>query len=267
MEQQADEFECPDIRDRYRRQGGDGRAGRGATESRRRRVARAPRALVRRGGRRMAARSRRSGRCASSRRTAWSRTRRSRSSTLISCRNLLIYLDADLQDRVVRTFHYALATRRTFFFSARRRASAATAKLFAALDKKHHIFQRRDADASISELCRLSRSGAQPAFARGGARRFAGDDRIDRSARRALEKYSPAYVVIDRHENICAISGGEVGRYLGPSPGSASLNLFSNLRKTLRPVVRAALQTMFGDRTNPPSRTALRSRSRAEATP
>jgi two-component system, chemotaxis family, CheB/CheR fusion protein len=27
---------------------------------------------------------------------------------LISCRNLLIYMDADLQDRVLRTFHYAL---------------------------------------------------------------------------------------------------------------------------------------------------------------
>src|SRR6202034_2656138 len=37
----------------------------------------------------------------------------------------------------------------------------------------------------------------------------------------------------------------EAGRYLEPSAGAANLNLFRNLRKTLRPAVRAALQTAF----------------------
>ena len=54
------------------------------------------------------ARSGKSGRCASSPRIAWSRTHRSPGWICISCRNLLIYMDADLQDRVLRIFHYAL---------------------------------------------------------------------------------------------------------------------------------------------------------------
>ena len=57
--------------------------------------------------------------------------------------------------------------------------------------------------------------------------------------------------MIDKHENIIRYSGGEAGRYLEPSTGAANLNLFSNLRKTLRPTVRAALQAVLA--TNEPA--------------
>jgi two-component system CheB/CheR fusion protein len=163
---------------------------------------------------------------------------------LISCRNLLIYMDVDLQDRVLRTFHYALKSDGVLFLGPSEGVTR-HAKLFAVLDKKHHIFQRRDADARFPNMP-FTRAAHSPPSPVGGASPLSnGDDRIDRSARRALVKYSPAYVVIDRHENIIRYSGGEVGRYLEPSTGAASLNLFSNLRKTLRPIVRAALQTVL----------------------
>ncbi len=67
-------------------------------------------------------------------------------------------------------------------------------------------------------------------------------DPIDAEVRRVMEKYSPAYVVIDRQHDILRFSGGDVGRYLEPSPGTASLNLFGIVRKALRPAVRAAVQ-------------------------
>ncbi len=44
---------------------------------------------------------------------------------LISCRNLLIYLETGLQDRLMQTFHYALATGRLSVSSASRKASRA----------------------------------------------------------------------------------------------------------------------------------------------
>ena len=69
-----------------------------------------------------------------------------------------------------------------------------------------------------------------------------GDDRLDKYARRTLEKYSPVYVMIDQRHEIVRFSGGEIGLYLGPSAGAASLNLFDILRKPLRAVVRAAVQ-------------------------
>jgi len=50
-------------------------------------------------------------------------------------------------------------------------------------------------------------------------------------------------MVVDRQHNILRFSGGEAARYLEPSAGAANLSLFNNLRKSLRPIVRAALQT------------------------
>ena len=160
---------------------------------------------------------------------------------LISCRNLLIYMNADLQDRVLKTFHYALKPHGTLLLGPSE-SMTRQARHFTNTDKKHRIFQREDADASPPEIAPRASSQATPQQAQNGPSPMPGDDRIDRAARRALEKYSPVYVVIDRHHDILRFSGGEAGRYLEPSTGTASLGLFGLLRKALRPVVRTAVQ-------------------------
>ena len=159
---------------------------------------------------------------------------------LISCRNLLIYLDGELQSHLIRTFHHALRPE-GFLFLGSSEGLSRHANLFTPLDKKHRIFARVEVRAALPPpLPTPARVLGQPK----GAVSMS-DDRIDRSARRALEKYSPVYVVIDQHHGILRFSGSAIGDYLGPSPGMASLNLFDILRKPLRPVVRAALQAMF----------------------
>ena len=162
---------------------------------------------------------------------------------LISCRNLLIYLDTDLQDRVVRTFHYALRPGGTLFLGPSE-SLAHNAKFFTTLDKTHRIFRRHDGEIVPPEFPPAATAIRVEAHLAGPRAPSGGEDQIDRSARGALEKYSPVYVVIDKHHEILRFSGGESGHYLEPSPGAASLNLFSILRKPLRPIVRTALQTM-----------------------
>jgi two-component system, chemotaxis family, CheB/CheR fusion protein len=61
-----------------------------------------------------------------------------------------------------------------------------------------------------------------------------------------MDKYSPAYFVIDKNHDILQFSGGEAAPYLEPSSGAATLGLFSLLRKTLRSQVRAAVQKAIG---------------------
>jgi len=164
---------------------------------------------------------------------------------LISCRNLLIYMDAGLQDRVLRTFHYALRPG-GFLCLGQSEGVTRNAKLFAAVDKKHRIYQRRAPpvptlpDFPLAVHAALTQPGlvAIPTAPRV-------QDRIDHGIRRVMEKHSPAYVVIDKHHEIQRFSGGEVGRYLEPSPGTASLNLFGIVRKALRPAVRAAVQKAY----------------------
>ena len=160
---------------------------------------------------------------------------------LISCRNLMIYMDSDLQDRVLRTFHYALKPDGLLFLGLSEGFSG-HGKLFKIQDKAAHIFQRQDADAAYPPMPVPAQ--VPPAVDRltGETGRPAGD-RVDRGVRTALAKYSPVFLVVDRHSNIVRYSGGEAAQYLEPSAGAASLSLLSNLRKSLRIVVRTALQS------------------------
>jgi len=62
---------------------------------------------------------------------------------LVSCRNLLIYLNPDLQERVVRMFHYALRPDGILFLGPSEGVTRG-AYLFEPVDAKHRLFRRRD---------------------------------------------------------------------------------------------------------------------------
>jgi two-component system CheB/CheR fusion protein len=162
---------------------------------------------------------------------------------LVSCRNLLIYLDAETQDRVMRTFHFALKLGGALFLGSSE-AVTRTAKLFAVKDKKHRIFERLAiAGPSLPDLS-TARRIVPPAPPAGlaSAAESGSADRIDKDARRLMEKYAPPHMVVDRDHEIVRFSGGDVSQYLEPSIGSPSFNLFNILRKNLRTPVRAVLQ-------------------------
>jgi two-component system CheB/CheR fusion protein len=62
---------------------------------------------------------------------------------LISCRNLLIYLGAGVAEKVIPLFHYALNPGGVCS-SAPRKASASFTDLFAVLDRKAKLYQRKE---------------------------------------------------------------------------------------------------------------------------
>ena len=158
---------------------------------------------------------------------------------LISCRNLLIYIDPMMQDRVMRTFHYALKPAGRLFLGTSESVTR-TARLFSALDKKYRIFERCETDGlHLPELPARGPTGEMPTIPR--ARPSQAGDLIEKGARRQMEKYYPPHVVIDLRHQIVRFSGGSMGKYLEPSPGAPSFALFDILRKPLRPAVRALL--------------------------
>jgi CheB methylesterase len=106
-------------------------------------------------------------------------------------------------------------------------------KLFTALNRSHHILQRRDADGVTPGLSLAATALHPPPHLTGATAPPSGIDRIDRNVRQALAKYSPVYLGIDRHHNILRFSGGEAGRYLEPSAG-ASCSRASSRRPCLR---------------------------------
>ena len=168
---------------------------------------------------------------------------------LISCRNLLIYLDADLQEKVLHMFHYSLNASGYLFLGPSEGINRQTL-YFGGVNNKHRIFRRLSKQGEPHAL-RLHERAREPSMKQ-KTRPLAvpRDDQIARKARQVMEKHSPAYLVIDKNAEILTFSGGEVGRYLEPSFGAASLNLYTILRKALRHIVREAVSAALG--TNEP---------------
>lgn len=70
---------------------------------------------------------------------------------LVSCRNVLIYLQRPLQDRVLRMFHYALR-RGGYLFLGPSEGVDGAKQLYAEVDKKARLYLRENAPASLPEL-------------------------------------------------------------------------------------------------------------------
>lgn len=159
---------------------------------------------------------------------------------LISCRNFLIYVDPAVQDRIMRTFHYALKPGGHLLLGSSESVTRSSG-LFTARDKKNRIFERLA--ASGVSLPDLSSGGRIPERSPTTQTTRTGlDDRIDKSARRVMERYNPPHMVIDQQNHIVRFSPGAVGQYLEPSPGAPSFALFDILHKALRSPVRAVLR-------------------------
>jgi two-component system, chemotaxis family, CheB/CheR fusion protein len=165
---------------------------------------------------------------------------------LVSCRNVLIYLDNELQDRLMHTFHYALVPG-GYLFLGNSESVTRNSRLFTALDKKHRVLQRRASRA-------VTLPAFQPGVMRAGKslellplRRRSAEDMIDKAITRLMQQYAPAYMIIDRNHDITRFSGAETRHYLEPTQGAASLNLFSIVLQSLRPAVRAAVSQALAD--------------------
>ena len=157
---------------------------------------------------------------------------------LVCCRNLLIYFEPQLQQRVIATFHYALRPGRHLFLGPSE-SVASQADLFAPLDKRHRLYIRREVAASVLAFP-LPRSPADSMPTAKPALRPAPDD-IDRRAARTVARYAPAFVVVNRQHDVLRFSG-QTARFLEPATGVASLNLLALLHTDLRTAARTALK-------------------------
>jgi two-component system CheB/CheR fusion protein len=158
---------------------------------------------------------------------------------LISCRNLLIYLNSELQGRVIPVFHYALKPN-GFLFLGTSENLTQHGELFSAVDKKNRIYQRRADGGAVPYLPALFRRYGVPAVMGGE-----GKVTVERSLRqrvdaRVLERYIPPNVVVTRDGDIINYSGG-TGKYLEAPPGRPSRSIMAMARRGLRFALRSAL--------------------------
>ncbi|HVG48515.1 MAG TPA: CheR family methyltransferase, partial [Rubellimicrobium sp.] len=162
---------------------------------------------------------------------------------LISCRNLLIYLDTDLQSRVIPLFHFALRPGGVLFLGNSENVSGHKDH-FTPVSPRSRIFQRVETSTptipnfpftSVDRRL-LSHSGQTPS--REGSQLDLED--FTRRAERITERHVPANVLIDPDHNVLHFSDRTVP-FINPTRGAASLNLLQLVHPDLRIDLRAAL--------------------------
>jgi two-component system CheB/CheR fusion protein len=160
---------------------------------------------------------------------------------LVSCRNVLIYMDAALQKRVMPLLHYALNPNGFLFLGTSENVGTA-ADLFDVVDAKNRVFARRGAATLPLEFStHLSAEGRpRPVGRDDGAPLWTALDVQKEADRVLLARYSPVGVVADETMTVLQFRG-RTAPYLEPAPGMASLDLFRMLREGLLAEVRAAV--------------------------
>jgi two-component system CheB/CheR fusion protein len=163
---------------------------------------------------------------------------------LISCRNLLIYLGGDLQKKLLPLFHYALNPG-GFLFLGTSESVGEFSELFAALDRQHKLYQRKEDFYSPGQVAHsgfLSPVTATAVAARNAERPGPSPRPVplrELTEQGLLQQYDPAAALVNGHGDILYLHG-RTGRYLEPTPGEPGVN---NILKMAREGLRYELTT------------------------
>jgi len=166
---------------------------------------------------------------------------------LISCRNLLIYLERSLQQQVCAVFHYGLKSARFLFLGSAETADTA-ADLFAPLDRESRIYAAKPSASHTLpilpqfptperlQLARPAASAFEPPSAQPGA-----------AHAKALEQSAPPSALVDAGQNIHHLSE-TAGRFILHAAGPMSRQLTAVVRPELRLDLKLALARALDQR-------------------
>ncbi len=164
---------------------------------------------------------------------------------LITCRNLLIYFNTELQRKIIPIFHYSLLPNGILFLGSSETISVFV-DLFTLVDKKWKIYRRRDSIFST-----------QPFIDFPITHTFRKNDEIimkkselknitQLAEKIILQSYSPNCVLITESGEILYIHG-KTGKYLELTNGEAKMNIFDmareGLKQELPPMIRKVISS------------------------
>ncbi|MEI6115135.1 MAG: chemotaxis protein CheB [Burkholderiales bacterium] len=161
---------------------------------------------------------------------------------LLSCRNLMIYLESELQNRLISMFHYALKPGGVLFLSPSEGIGNHT-ELFSVLNRKWKFY------AAIPSVNSARTLMTNPlAWVSDHKDKMPGEAQqkpeevnfIDLARRLLIQYFAPPSLITDRNGNIFYIHG-DTGKYLRPAPGITSANAFTMAREGLESELRAAV--------------------------
>ena len=163
---------------------------------------------------------------------------------LVSCCNVMIYLDPVLQKKILSTIHYSLNSN-GYLVVGKSETVGAAAHLFAQAGKKYKVFSKNDTASGgmfemqyrLPEIERTEQSKNRRAAQREVTQATGLEKTINDIL---LLKYVPASVLVNYNLDILQFRGS-TGVYLEPAPGRASLNLLKMARPGLAFELRSAV--------------------------
>jgi len=178
---------------------------------------------------------------------------------LISCRNLMIYLEPSLQKKIIPMFHYALK-KGGFLFLGASESVGGFGELFDTVSKKNKIFVRKMAPTRAFQIPvkqdsreRFTRTmnSAPPqvsAAGQGGSKdSLLSELNAEREADRVtVSQFAPPGVLIDSDFQVLQFRG-RTGAYLEAPTGKATFDLLRMAREGLMLPLRAAINSAKKD--------------------
>ena len=168
---------------------------------------------------------------------------------LVSCRNLLIYLEPSLQKKALPTFHYALKPEGFLLLGASESIGGFT-DLFEAVDKKHKIYSKKPAPTPAFHLPLKKEHGEpppgwRPPLPRGQESEPPEDFRGELNARREADRitvhqFAPPGVLVNADLQVLQFRG-LTGAYLEAPTGKPSLDVLKMAREGLMLPLRSAI--------------------------
>ncbi|MGB8353172.1 MAG: chemotaxis protein CheB [Chthoniobacteraceae bacterium] len=164
---------------------------------------------------------------------------------LISCRNLLIYLEPVLQKKLMPVFHYALNAD-GFLMLGSAETTGAYEELFRPVDQKNKIYQKKPGNPRVSfNPDGFYQSHEQAAFHEKSIgyqeESWTRLDVLKEADRVLMTKYCPPAIVVDENMEIIQFRG-QITPFIEPATGEASLSLYKMVREGLQIELRGAIQ-------------------------
>jgi two-component system CheB/CheR fusion protein len=163
---------------------------------------------------------------------------------LISCRNLLIYLNSQLQKKLLPIFHYALKPDGVLLLGPSETIGPAV-DLFETSDKRWKIYRRKESAMALHTLPEIPAhplERMETANLLGAAAQHPREIRLSVQLERVLlNRFTPASLVVNERGDILYIHG-RTGAYLEPAEGEPRNNILEMVREGLQVELPAAMR-------------------------
>ncbi len=165
---------------------------------------------------------------------------------LISCRNLLIYLNPRLQKKILGLFYYSLKPDGIMVLG-NSETPGTQSHLFKAVDSRLKIYNRSDTSLIYEPVNTFPHIRTNPVNHEKPATGKSDMNVHSLVDRLLLKEFSPPGVLVNEKGDIIYITG-HTGRYLEPSAGKADMNIFAMLREELRDEFSSAFRQAISKR-------------------